>query len=105
MRGPSGVSGEKSMGSGKGSGAASSGAANESMGRGGAGTPGAKGTGGKGGTPGGMGGGPKGEGGEDAEHQRKYVMEDDQAFQLTEDGERLADPHTGLPITLPVIGQ
>jgi hypothetical protein len=55
--------------------------------------------------PGGMGGGHKGEGGEDEEHQRKYVMEDDQAFQLTEDGERLVDPHTGLPITLPVIGQ
>jgi hypothetical protein len=100
-----GVGGEKSMGSGKGSGVASSGAANESMGRGGAGTPGAKGTGGRGGMPGGMGGGHKGEGGEDEEHQRKYVMEDDQAFQLTEDGERLVDPHTGLPITPPVIGQ
>jgi hypothetical protein len=75
------------------------------MGRGGAGTAGAKGVGGK---PGGMGsgmGGHKGEGGEEEEHQRKYVMEDDDAFQLTENGERLIDPHTGLPITPPVIGQ
>jgi hypothetical protein len=101
----SAAGGEKSLGSGRGSGAAGAGAANETMGRGGAGAAGAKGAGGK---PGGMGsgmGGHKGEGGEDEEHQRKYVMEDDDAFQVTENGERLIDPYTGLPITPPVIGQ
>jgi hypothetical protein len=50
-------------------------------------------------------GGQKGEGGEDDEHQRKYVLDDDEAFQLTEAGERLVDPRTGMPLTPPVIGQ
>ncbi|MFF0147380.1 hypothetical protein ATK36_2117 [Amycolatopsis sulphurea] len=52
------------------------------------------------GAPGGKG---KGEG--DKEHQRKYGVDDDSAFSLTDDdGDRLVDPRTGLPPTPPTIG-
>jgi hypothetical protein len=100
----SGTGSEKSLGGGKASGAGAAGAANESTGRGGASAAGTKGTAGRSGMPGGM-GGQKGEGGEEDEHQRKYVLDDDEAFQLTEAGERLVDPRTGMPLTPPVIGQ
>ncbi|WP_409466914.1 hypothetical protein [Amycolatopsis sp. GA6-003] len=56
---------------------------------------------------GGMGavGGGKGKGEEDKEHQRKYGLEDDSAFDLTDDEDgRLRDPRTGLPPTPPTIG-
>jgi hypothetical protein len=65
------------------------------------------GTAGKPGTAGGPmgGGGQKAEGSEDEEHQRKFVMEDDSAFQLNnEDGQKVIDPRTGLPLVPPVIG-
>jgi hypothetical protein len=54
---------------------------------------------------GGAGGGQKGQGAEDEEHERKFVMEDDTAFHLTDkDGEKVLDPRTGLPLAPPVIG-
>ena len=105
----SGLGGEKSLG-GRGAGSASGPA--EAMGRGGAAGTGAKGMGaGAAGRPGGAGGmpgmapGQKGQGGDDDEHQRKYIVDDDEAFQLTDDGERLTDPRTGMPLTPPVIGE
>ncbi|MFF0147243.1 hypothetical protein ATK36_2754 [Amycolatopsis sulphurea] len=86
-------------GGGAGSGAGAEGALRGSAGRGTAGARGASGMGGMG-----VGGG-KGKGEEDAEHQRKYGVEDDSAFSLTDnDGERLLDPRTGLPPTPPTIG-
>ncbi|WP_158605550.1 hypothetical protein [Amycolatopsis panacis] len=87
------------VGSGAGSGALAEGGLRGSAGRGTAGARGASGMGGMG-----MGGG-KGKGEEDAEHQRKYGVDDDSAFSLTDDdGERLLDPRTGLPPTPPTIG-
>ncbi|MEW2500227.1 hypothetical protein AB0878_07055 [Amycolatopsis sp. NPDC047767] len=67
-----------------------------------AGAAGAKGSPGMGG----MGAaGSKGKGEEDAEHQRKYGIDDDSAFSLLDDEDgRLLDPHTGLPPTPPTIG-
>ncbi|MBB4689692.1 hypothetical protein [Amycolatopsis jiangsuensis] len=64
-------------------------------------------TGGRGGA--GMGGmgaaGGRGKDEEDKEHQRKYGVDDDSAFSLTDDdGGRLVDPRTGLPPTPPTIG-
>ena len=99
--GTSGMGGEKSLSGNRGLGT-SSGAA-EAMGRG-AGAKGAGGRPGAGGMPG-MAPGQKGQGDEDDEHQRKYVVEDDDVFQLTDGGERLTDPRTGLPLTPPVIGE
>jgi hypothetical protein len=50
-------------------------------------------------------GGHKGTGAEDEEHQRKYGLDDDSAFSLVdEEGERLVDPNTGLPVTPPTLG-
>ena len=62
-----------------------------------AGKPGASGMGASGG---GRGQGEE----EDKEHQRKYVLDDDEFFQLTDEGEKLVDPNTGLPVAPPVIG-
>ncbi|GAA3588025.1 hypothetical protein GCM10022222_85800 [Amycolatopsis ultiminotia] len=55
---------------------------------------------------GGMGAaGGKGKGEDDKEHQRKYGLDDDSAFSLTDDDDgRLVDPRTGLPPTPPTIG-
>lgn len=62
---------------------------------------------GRGGMPmGAMGGaGRGGQGGDDEEHQRQYVLPDDEAFALTEDGEVLRDPSTGNVVTPPTIGE
>jgi hypothetical protein len=100
----SGSGGEKSLG-GRGTGSASGAA--EAMGRGGAAGARGAGAGGRSGTGGmpGMAPGQKGQGDEDEEHQRKYIVEDDEVFQLTDDGERLTDPRTGMPLTPPVIGE
>ncbi|MEV6897808.1 hypothetical protein [Amycolatopsis sp. NPDC051372] len=91
-------------------GGAGTGAFGEEGGRGGAlaGRGAAAGAAGAKGTPG-MGGmgaaGNKGKGEEDAEHQRKYGIDDDSAFSLLDDEDgRLLDPHTGLPPTPPTIG-
>lgn len=77
------------------------------MGRGGAGV-GARGAAGARGSSGmgGMGGAGKGgKGEEDKEHQRKYVLEDDSAFDIVDDEDgRLRDPWSGLPPTPPTIG-
>lgn len=95
--------GSRVLGGGSGSGAGTSG---EPMGRGAgmaragvAGRPGAAGTGGM------PHGGKGGEKDEDQEHQRKYVLDDDEHFMLGEDGERVTDPRTGLPPVPPVIGE
>ncbi|WIX80431.1 hypothetical protein QRX50_06535 [Amycolatopsis carbonis] len=92
------------------SGGAGSGVFGEEGGRGGAlaGRGAAGGAAGAKGSPG-MGGmgaaGSKGKGEEDAEHQRKYGIDDDSAFSLLDDEDgRLLDPHTGLPPTPPTIG-
>ncbi|QYN18853.1 hypothetical protein [Amycolatopsis sp. DSM 110486] len=91
------------LGAGSGAGAG----AEESMGRGGAGV-GARGAAGARGSSGmgGMGGAGKGgKGEEDKEHQRKYVLEDDSAFDIVDDEDgRLRDPWSGLPPTPPTIG-
>ncbi|MFD9895569.1 hypothetical protein ACFWY9_40020 [Amycolatopsis sp. NPDC059027] len=53
-----------------------------------------------------QGGKGKGKGDEDKDHRRKYVVEDDVAFQLTDnEGEKAVDPRTGMPPTPPVLGQ
>ncbi|WP_037360118.1 PPE domain-containing protein [Amycolatopsis orientalis] len=67
--------------------------------RGAAGARGGSGMGGMGAA------GGKGKGEEDKEHQRKYGLEDDSAFDVTDDEDgRLRDPRTGLPPTPPTIG-
>lgn len=54
---------------------------------------------------GGMGGGAgRGQGGDDSEHQRKYVQDTNEVFQFTEDGEHLRDPETGHSVAPPTIG-
>ncbi|MGW4490133.1 hypothetical protein ACWEOE_40770 [Amycolatopsis sp. NPDC004368] len=106
----SGSSGRGGIGS-RLSGGAGSGAFSEEGARGGAmggrgamaGATGAKGSPGMGGAMGAA--GNKGKGEEDAEHQRKYGIDDDSAFTLIDDADgRLLDPHTGLPPTPPTIG-
>lgn len=98
-----GNAGERLTG-GRGSGAGAVGGAGEPGVRGGA--AGAKGAGRPGGMGGGgMGQGAKGAGGEDEEHQRKFVLDDDEHFQLTDDGERVVDPRTGMVPVAPVIGE
>ncbi|GAA3561785.1 hypothetical protein GCM10022222_51960 [Amycolatopsis ultiminotia] len=76
------------------------GAAEETMGRGqgGASARGPAGSRGASGM-GGMGAAGKGGKGEDdKDHRRKYGVEDDSAFDITDDDDgRLRDPHTGLP--------
>ncbi|MCU1687737.1 MAG: hypothetical protein JWQ81_8476 [Amycolatopsis sp.] len=54
----------------------------------------------------GMGGaGGKGKGEEDAEHQRKYGLDDDSAFSLVdENGDPLVDPNTGMSVAPPTLG-
>ncbi|WP_158880633.1 hypothetical protein [Amycolatopsis anabasis] len=101
---PGGLAGEKAgLGGGRATGAGVPGAHGEQVGR--AGGPGARGAGGAGGPMGAAGAG-KGRGAEDEEHQRKYVVEGDEHFQLTdEEGERVVDPRTGMSPTPPVIGQ
>ncbi|WP_326567689.1 hypothetical protein VSH64_38595 [Amycolatopsis rhabdoformis] len=119
--GPGGAGGSGAFGSGSGrgaggigsrlSGGAGTGAFGEEGARGGAmggrggmaGAAGAKGSSGMGGAMGG--GANRGKGEEDAEHQRKYGIDDDSAFTLIDDEDgRLLDPHTGLPPTPPTIG-
>lgn len=92
------------LGAGRGSGAGAMGPG-EPGARGGAGARGAGGRGGGQGM-GGMGQGGRGASEEDEEHQRKYVLEDDAHFQLTdEDGEKYVDPRTGMSPVTPVIGE
>ncbi|WP_410655647.1 hypothetical protein [Amycolatopsis sp. lyj-112] len=49
--------------------------------------------------------GQRGKGGEDDEHQRKYVLDDDSHFLPGEKGEKIVDPTTGMSPTPPVIGK
>jgi hypothetical protein len=75
------------------------GSGGSASGRGAAGARGASGMGGMGAA------GGKGKGEDDKEHQRKYGLDDDSAFSLTDDdGGKLLDPRTGLPPTPPTIG-
>ncbi|WP_134728921.1 MULTISPECIES: hypothetical protein [Amycolatopsis] len=93
------------LGAGSGTGGAAEGAAGRTSSAAGAGIRGAAGAKGSAGM-GGMGaGGGKGKGEEDKEHQRKYGLEDDSAFDITDDEDgRLRDFRTGLPPTPPTIG-
>ncbi|GAA1250177.1 hypothetical protein GCM10009676_40990 [Prauserella halophila] len=84
-----GPTGSGGAGTGAGSGAAGSGGAGA---RGGMGAMGGAGKGG-------------GQGSEDEEHQRKYVADTDEAFDLTEGDEVLRDPRTGFVATPPTIGE
>ncbi|MDQ0378997.1 hypothetical protein [Amycolatopsis thermophila] len=98
--GPGG-SGGNPLSEGKRFGAGNS-AAGESFARGGAaGRPGSAGS------PGGVGagGGNRGKGEDDAEHQRKYIVDEDEHFQLTAEGEKAVDPITGMTVSPPVLGQ
>ncbi|MFF0146986.1 hypothetical protein ATK36_5405 [Amycolatopsis sulphurea] len=75
------------------------GSGGSAAGRGATGARGGTGMGGMGAASG------KGKGEDDKEHQRKYGVDDDSAFSLTDDdGGRLLDPRTGLPPTPPTIG-
>ncbi|MGH3951722.1 MAG: hypothetical protein ACRDSE_21835, partial [Pseudonocardiaceae bacterium] len=49
----------------------------------------------------------RGQGGEDSEHQRKYIQENDDLFkpELDENGGIWRDPLTGYPVMPPVIGE
>ncbi|GAA4537299.1 PPE domain-containing protein [Amycolatopsis samaneae] len=92
----------KALGEGRGSGTGGT--------RGGVAEPVARGTanarGGTGVGPGVAGQGGKGKREEDREHRRRYVLEDDAAFQLTGDeGDKAVDPRTGMSPVPPVIGQ
>ncbi|WP_157357431.1 hypothetical protein [Amycolatopsis nigrescens] len=100
----SGGLGEKGApGAGRGSGSGPPG----EVARGGPAAAGARSAGNAGGT--GAGGAPiggAGRGRDDEDRRRKYVLEDDEPFQLTDEaGERVVDPRTGLSPTPPVIGQ
>ncbi|WP_329068979.1 hypothetical protein [Amycolatopsis sp. NBC_01480] len=111
---PGGASGGSGAGTGgRGSGAGrlgagpGAGAGEEAVGRGqtGAAARGAAGARGSSGM-GGMGAAGKGgKGEEDKEHQRKYGLDDDSAFDVTDDEDgRLRDPRTGMPPAPPTIG-
>ncbi|MFF0149441.1 hypothetical protein ATK36_3793 [Amycolatopsis sulphurea] len=98
MGGRAGGSAGVGSGAVAGEGAGARGAANAAAARGAAGAKGSSGMGG-------MGAGGKGKGEEDKEHQRKYLLDDDSAFDITDDEDgRLRDPRTGLPPTPPTIG-
>lgn len=102
--GTAGPGAGQGLGAGRGTGAAAPG----TSGTGGTAAAGsstaAGGRGGMRGMP--MGAGAAGRGNsEDEDHQRKYVMDDDEHFQLTEDGEKLTDPSTGMTATPPVLGE
>ncbi len=97
--GSAGIGAGSGTGSGAGEQAAGRGGANAAAARGAAGAKGSAGMGGMGA------GGGKGKGEEDKEHQRRYGLEDDSAFDITDDEDgRLRDPRTGLPPTPPTIG-
>ena len=80
------------------------GGAGESFSRGGGASTGRPGAAGG---PGAMGAGAgnRGKGDDDAEHQRKYVVDEDEHFQLTAEGEKAVDPATGMTVSPPVLGQ
>ncbi|GAB3565752.1 hypothetical protein GCM10027445_11530 [Amycolatopsis endophytica] len=100
--GPGG-SGSNPLTDGKRFGAGNTAAAGESFGRG----AGAAGRNGTAGSPGGMGAGAgnRGKGEDDGEHQRKYIVDEDEHFQLTAEGEKAVDPITGMTVSPPVLGQ
>ncbi|HWD07333.1 MAG TPA: hypothetical protein VG674_33335 [Amycolatopsis sp.] len=112
--GAGGIGGFGGIGGGTGAGAGSGGSrfgsgAGTGSGENGRGPLAARGTTGTAGAKGapGMGaaGGRGAKGEEDAEHQRKYGIEDDSAFTLLDDDEgRILDPRTGLPPTPPTLG-
>ncbi|MFF0149043.1 hypothetical protein ATK36_5265 [Amycolatopsis sulphurea] len=96
-----GGSGAGRLGAGSGAGAAEVAAGRGPAGAAGRGSAGSRGASGVGG----MGAGGRGKGEEDKEHQRKYGVDDDSAFDITDDeGGRILDPRTGLPPVPPTIG-
>lgn len=98
--GPGGNAGGR-LGGGKGSGAAGPRGVVEPGVRGAAGSAGKASASGM--APGVV--GQRGKGGEDDEHQRKYVLDDDSPFLPNEKGEKIVDPTTGMSPTPPVIGK
>lgn len=98
-----GPGGGNPLSEGKRFGAGNPAAAGESFGRSG----GAAGRGGAAGSPGalGAGAGNRGKGEDDGEHQRKYIVDEDEHFQLTAEGEKAVDPVTGMTVSPPVLGQ
>ncbi|NIH78375.1 hypothetical protein [Amycolatopsis viridis] len=100
--GPGSGGGGNSLTGGKRLGAASPAGAGESFAR-----SGAAGRGGATSGPGAMGGGAgnRGKGEDDKDHQRKYIVDEDDHFQLTAEGEKAVDPITGLTVSPPVLGQ
>ncbi|SFB02538.1 hypothetical protein SAMN05216266_103355 [Amycolatopsis marina] len=93
----------QNLGAGRGTGAVPPGATGGSTARH-AGTPGTAGGRGMGGVPVVPGAG-RGRNEESEDHQRKYGVESDDQFQLSEQGEKVIDPRTGLPTTPPVLGE
>ena len=98
-----GSGGGNPLNEGKRFGAGSASAAGESLARGG-------GAAGRGGAPGsagspGAGAGNRGKGEDDGEHKRKYIVDEDDHFQLTAEGEKAVDPTTGMTVSPPVLGQ
>jgi hypothetical protein len=95
--------GSNPLGDGKRFGAGNPAAAGESVARGG----GAAGRNGTAGSPGGMGAGAgnRGKGEDGGEHRRKYIVDEDEHFQLTAEGEKAVDPITGMTVSPPVLGQ
>lgn len=109
-----GGAGGAAGGAGQGLGAGRAAGAGKTGGAGSSGMGGAAAAGGAGGAAGrGMGGGMmgagagRGQGGEDSEHQRKYIQDTDDWFkpERDEDGGILRDPVTGMPVVPPVIGE
>lgn len=102
--GPGGRAGGANMpGGGRGSGI---GASEEAPTRGGAGGASGSSSGRAGGAGvGGVGTGAGRKAEEDEEHERKYVLSDDEAFLAADDGERLVDPQTGMAASPAVIGE
>ncbi|WP_240325247.1 hypothetical protein [Amycolatopsis thermalba] len=97
-------SGSNPLSEGKRFGAGNPAAAGESFARGGGGPSGRAGAAG---SPGAMGAGAgnRGRGEDDDEHQRKYIVDEDEHFQLTAEGEKAVDPITGMTVSPPVLGQ
>ncbi|NIH87011.1 hypothetical protein [Amycolatopsis granulosa] len=100
--GPGSGGAGNSLAGGKRLGAANPAGAGESFAR-----SGASGRGGAAGGPGAMGAGAgnRGKGEDDKDHQRKYIVDEDDHFQLTAEGEKAVDPITGLTVSSPVLGQ
>ncbi|UKD51099.1 hypothetical protein L3Q65_24535 [Amycolatopsis sp. FU40] len=96
------AAGENAPGSGRGSGI---GASEEAAARSRTGGAAGSSSGRPGGAVGGMGAGAGRKREDDEEHERKYMLSDDEAFLAADDGQRLVDPQTGMAASPAVIGE